>query len=108
MTPGDTIAAISSAVGPAARMIVRLSGPQTLAIADAFLNPAPTSPGASSPRLRLRGLSVPINVYFFVSPRSYTGEDLLEFHLPGNPLLCRMLLDDLIAAGARSAELPAH
>src|SRR5918999_1831295 len=64
MAPGDdTIAAISTAVGPAARMVVRLSG-----------------------------------------PRSYTGEDVAELHVPGNPLLARMLLDELVRRGARHAE----
>ncbi len=40
----------------------------------------------------------------FAGPHSYTGEEIVELHLPGNPLLARMLLEELIANGARAAE----
>ena len=43
-------------------------------------------------------------VTFFAAPNSYTGEDLVEFHLPGSPVLARMLLDELLRAGARAAD----
>src|SRR5207237_7772135 len=33
-----------------------------------------------------------------------TGEDLVEFHIPGNPVLARLLLDHLRRCGARDAE----
>jgi tRNA modification GTPase len=49
-------------------------------------------------------MSLPITLYTFIAPHSYTGEDLAEFHLPGNPLLARLLLDELLARGARAAE----
>jgi tRNA modification GTPase len=42
-------------------------------------------------------------VTFFPRPRSYTGEDVVEFALHGNPLLVRKLLDAACAAGARPA-----
>jgi tRNA modification GTPase len=104
VTSGDTIAAISSAVGPAARMIVRLSGADARKIAAPFLDSFPATPSAFPSRLRLRGMTLPITVYLFLAPQSYTAEDLIEFHLPGNPLLCRMLLDDLTKNRARLAE----
>jgi tRNA modification GTPase len=43
-------------------------------------------------------------VWRFVSPRSYTGQDLAEFHIPGNPLLARMLMSRVIELGGRAAE----
>src|SRR5207248_1484978 len=43
-------------------------------------------------------------IYVFRAPHSYTGEDTIEFHIPGNPLLARMLLDELIKLGARRAD----
>jgi tRNA modification GTPase len=49
-------------------------------------------------------MSVPVWVYTFAAGRSYTGDELVEFHLPGNPLLVRLLLDQLLSHGARSAE----
>ena len=107
MNPGDTIAAISSAVGAAARMIVRVSGPGALnAAADVVRLHADDlrSGSALSVRLGFANLSVPSWLYVFRAPRSYTGDDLVEFHLPGNPLLARLLLDHLCASGARPAE----
>jgi tRNA modification GTPase len=105
MLPGDTIAAISSASGPAARMIVRLSGPLTATIAPELTGaPIPDTNRAARTHLSFAGLRVPAWVYTFGAPRSYTGEDLTEFHLPGNPLLARILLDHLVGAGVRHAE----
>src|SRR5690348_12407080 len=102
----DTIVAISSAIGPAARMIVRMTGPQSHAISHS-LTAAPTLAPAVGLRLRLgvRHLpAFPTWLYAFAAPNSVTGEDLIEFHLPGNPLLARMLLDDCVSRGARLAE----
>jgi tRNA modification GTPase len=39
----------------------------------------------------------------FLAPASYTGEDLVEFHTHGNPMLVDRLIDLLVAAGARPA-----
>jgi tRNA modification GTPase len=100
----DTIVAVSSAVGAAARMIVRLSGTDAAALAGALCCELPDGGAAARVILRVRGMGVPAWVYRFVAPRSYTGEDLVELHLPGNPLLARILLDELIAGGARPAE----
>src|ERR1700722_3957437 len=103
----DTIAAISSAGGGGARMIVRGSGGGGWGVSfprfGFFENTNPPHPnplpayrergqGASRVRLSFAGMTVPAWVYWFVGPRSYTGEDLAEFHIPGNPLLARMLL----------------
>jgi tRNA modification GTPase len=105
MISDDTIVAISSAVGPAARMIVRLSGPAAWNIVSKF---APVSISATPgsvlrTSLLIDDLAFPATLYLFRSPRSATGEDVVEIHLPGNPLLARMLLDAAIIAGARSA-----
>ena len=105
MQSGDTIAAVSSAVGPAARMIVRVSGPRAWQIAQA-ISPEASLFASSACRagLQLGAMTVPATLYSFQSPRSYTGEDLVEFHIPGNPLIVRLLLGELIAQGARPAE----
>jgi tRNA modification GTPase len=105
MTSGDTIVAISSAAGPAARMIVRASGPDAANIASQiWTGELPPASSASRAALRFNGLTVPGFLYVFRGPRSYTGEDLVEFHIPGNPLLARMLVDELISRGSRSAD----
>jgi len=100
----DTIAAISSSVAaPAGRMIVRMSGGEARRIA-AVVAKIPPAGEARRGSLEFAGVTVPAWIYFFASPRSYTGEDLVEFHVPGNPLLARMLLDQFVIAGARHAE----
>jgi tRNA modification GTPase len=43
-------------------------------------------------------------VLFFPGPRSYTGEDLVEFQLHGNPLLVKRFLEHLGELGIRLAE----
>ena len=43
-------------------------------------------------------------VLFFPAPASYTGEDLVEFQLHGNPLLVRRLVAHLGTLGIRLAE----
>ena len=107
MNPADTIAALSSAVGTAARMIVRVSGPASLRLAADLTRTSPEAlrgGTAVCARLHFADLSVPATLYVFRSPRSYTGDDTVEFHLPGNPLLARLLLDHLGRHGARPAE----
>jgi tRNA modification GTPase len=100
----DTIVAISSAIGPAPRMIVRVSGRDAHAIAQAICDDLPQPGGACRSHLRFASLAVPTWACLFAGPKSYTGEDSIEFHIPGNPLLARMLLDALVHAGARQAE----
>jgi len=105
MQTGDTITAISSAVGPAARIILRLSGSSAHDIARSLAPEAPLEPAsAAHTPLVFAGLTCPAWLYAFRSPHSYTGEDLIEIHVPGSPVLAKLLLDDLLHRGARLAE----
>src|SRR5690348_96936 len=105
MISGDTIVAISSPVGPSARMILRASGPDALSIARRTTSAAQVDAGtALRVRVAARDVCFPAWLYVFRAPRSYTGEDLIEFHIPGNPVLARMLLQELIGLGCRAAE----
>jgi len=106
--PDDTIVAVSSAAGPAARAIVRISGPNARPVVDALF--APDAPAAAGRRLvpgnlRLTGVHSPLpaDLYFFAAPHSYTGQDLAELHTIGSPPLVGRLVADLLNAGARSA-----
>lgn len=104
--PDDTIVAVSSAAGPAARAIVRLSGLRARDVVAAVFN---ASVGSSRRftrgSLRLTGVHSPLPaaLYFFAGPRSYTGQDVAELHLVGSPPLVERLVADLLAAGARPA-----
>jgi tRNA modification GTPase len=55
-------------------------------------------------RFSIRSLDFPGWIYIFRAPRSATGEDVVELHVPGNPLLARMMLEVLVRAGSRHAD----
>ncbi len=108
-SPSDTIVAVSTAWQAAPLGIVRLSGPRAWKLAQALLAERPTEPvcpgRAHQVRLRLRGFEpVPAVMLIFRKPHSYSGEDLVELHLPGSLPLLRAVCDALIAAGARRAQ----
>ncbi len=96
----DTIVAVSSPVASAARIIVRVSGTSAFSIAEEFGVESHEPASASWIELQFDGLRCPAWVYQFKSPASYTGEDLVELHLPGNPLLARMAVDWALRHGA--------
>lgn len=104
----DTIVAVATAWEPAALGVVRVSGPRTWPGVEAILDPShsqPLQPGrAVAARVRVGSLGVvPAALLCFRGPHSYTGDDLIELHLPGSPPLLRALCAELIAAGARRA-----
>ncbi len=104
-SPDDTIAAISSAPGRSARGLIRLSGPQTTAILSGIATPLPESPRRAVPaRVTFRAGTLPVLITRFSAPRSYTGQDMAEIQLPGNPALLDGILRRLLDAGARLAE----
>src|SRR5690606_33026584 len=46
------------------------------------------------------GGALPAFALVLVAPRSFTGEDTVELHVPGSPLLVRRLVDEILRAGA--------
>jgi tRNA modification GTPase len=106
------IVAISSAPGQGAVGIVRLSG-STKAV-DAILAGLLSEEQTASLRPRmmhLRTLRHPSTgdcldqglVVRFETPHSYTGEDVVEFHLHGNPFVLEALQEAICQVGARLA-----
>ena len=43
-------------------------------------------------------------VVFFESPHSYTGDDVVEFHCHGNPVVVRLIIEEAVRLGAVVAE----
>ncbi len=85
---GDTIYATASPPGASSRGIVRLSGPDARATADRVLcEPCPSDRATTESSVRILGHEVPCLVLTMPGPRSYTGEDVVELHLPGSPVL---------------------
>jgi tRNA modification GTPase len=107
--PQDTIAAQSSAPGPGARAIVRLSGPAALQCASTLFTSSESISTARrrcySGHLRLTGVHslVPADLYLWPAPRSYTGQELVELHTLSSPPLVDLLIAQLLDAGARAA-----
>ena len=108
----DTIAAIATATGGGVGM-VRLSGPQALAVAGRVfrpMNPAKspeTMPGYTGAFGRVcHGEQLLDEAVLFVyhAPHSYTGEDVAEFCCHGGEFVLSQVLAAVIAAGARPAE----
>lgn len=101
----DTIAAIATAPGRGGVGIVRMSGPKAHAIAAALTGLAPTPGRVQRVRWRDRdGADLDDGLMLsFRAPRSYTGEDVVELHGHGNPLLLARTVEACIARGARPA-----
>ncbi|MFO0877935.1 MAG: tRNA modification GTPase [Gemmataceae bacterium] len=104
--PQDTIVALSTPAGPAARAIVRVSGP------DAFRHVQTVFPGELPPRNHLREgfvhlarvpAPLPATLYVFPAPHSYTGQHLAEIHTLSCPPLIEELIAQLLQAGCRAA-----
>jgi len=106
----DPICAVATPPGKGAIGVVRLSGEGALEIAARVWR-------GKDPR-RLKGGRFTFGevvdpktgeaidqalLLVFRAPRSYTGEDLVEFHTHGSPAVLRRVLEVLLEAGARLA-----
>jgi tRNA modification GTPase len=103
---GDTIAAIATPHGRGGIGVVRVSGANAPALARAVLGESPPARRATLVTARdARGdpLDQGIALYF-PAPRSYTGEDVLEFQGHGGPVVMHAVLAAFLDAGARLAE----
>jgi tRNA modification GTPase len=103
----DTIAAVATATGRGALAIVRLSGGSARTIGAAMLEPFHWAAGRTYPAVvHAAGDAAAIDrvmVSVHAAPRSYTGEDTIELTTHGGPLIPALVLDALLAAGARTA-----
>ncbi len=97
----DTIAAISSPSNDH-RVIVRLSGPQTLDILNRICA-SPVADKGGITTCRISDINLDAVVYLFRQPRSYTGDDLAEIHLWANQAITEALMERLLKLGARPA-----
>ncbi|MBI4907511.1 MAG: tRNA uridine-5-carboxymethylaminomethyl(34) synthesis GTPase MnmE [Acidobacteria bacterium] len=110
MRLNDTIAAVSTPPGRGGIGVVRLSGPDSRRISEAILS-IPESVNWTPWQAFLAiltdeaGNSVDhVVATWFVKPRSYTAEDVVEISCHGSPVVLRHCLARAVAAGARHAE----
>jgi len=110
---GDgTIAAVSTPLGEGGIGIVRLTGPDAIGIAGGLFRSARGEALRDAPSHTLHyGRIVvgdrPIDevlVSVMRAPRTYTREDVVEINCHGGVVATRVVLDAVLAAGARMAE----
>ena len=103
----ETIAAISTAMSTAGIGIVRISGPDAVAVADRFFQTAKgehdlRSHGANTIRFGLffdaEGRRIDeILISVMKAPHSYTGEDVVEINGHGGMLVMKQILDAVLS-----------
>jgi tRNA modification GTPase len=105
----DTVVALSTPPGRGGIGVIRISGSdslnilRTLVAADSF-DPTPNF-------LSLQSLVDPTSgetldealVCYFKAPHSFTGEDVVELHCHGSPVLLRAIIDLILTLDARLA-----
>ena len=104
----DPIVAIATPFGESAIGIIRLSGKGVLDITKRFFK----TRSEIKPRLAHYGTLVDESgdvidegvLIYYRAPKSYTGEDMVEISLHGNPLILRKTLELFLRAGCRLAE----
>jgi tRNA modification GTPase len=105
MPAHDTIAAIATPPGTGGIGILRLSGPQALAIGET-ISASKIAPGKILFR-RFYGADGEVIDHglclYFRQPHSFSGEDSVELQAHGGPIVLDMLLQRLCELGARLA-----
>jgi len=100
----DTIVAPATPLGRSALALVRIDGPASTTILAALAT-VPEPRIATHTSLRYDGeLLDDCVVTRFSAPHSFTGNDLVEITLHGNPLLVERVIAACVALGARMAE----
>jgi tRNA modification GTPase len=111
--PDDTIAAIASAPGGAARGIVRLSGPEAVRSLESWFTADDATDWQTAQsrrvvegRLRVEAFHSPLpcDLYLWPTAASYTRQPTAEIHTIGSPPLLAAVLQTACRHGARLAQ----
>ncbi len=109
---GATIAAIATPPGQGGIAVVRISGPDSYAVAEKVFRPANAAKQVAAAKgyTALYGSFVDGGeifdegiALFFRAPHSYTGEDVIELSCHGGDAVAKRLVESVIAAGAAPA-----
>ena len=102
----DTIAAIATAPGVGGVGILRISGAALGALSQTLTGRLPRPRVATLSEFRdAHGSAIDQGLtLYFPAPHSYTGEDVLELHGHGGPMVLSLLLSRCVELGARVAE----
>jgi tRNA modification GTPase len=105
----DTIVALATPPGIGAIGVLRLSGPNAIAVVNALF-PSKNLQEQPSHTLHVGSIKKEgevldeVVISLFKNPRSYTGEDVVEISCHGSPFVQQRVLDACMAAGARLAK----
>ena len=108
----STIVAPATPKGESAIAVVRISGDDALRVLNAIFTPRSTASWAPK-GMRYGTLHRPGNkadvldmamAAYFPAPSTYTGENMAELHLHGNPLTVEDAVEACITAGAQPAQ----
>ncbi len=107
----DVICAISTPLGKGAISIVRMSGQGCLSIAEKVFTAKSLSYDKILPRMLYLGYfdlqdgtKEHCFMVYFKAPKTYTGEDIVEFQVHGGTVLTQKILSVLTKVGAKMAE----
>lgn len=105
----DTIVAISTPIGAGAVGIVRLSGDKSIEISKKIFNCKTPIEKFVAEKLYLGNLSTDNFVdkclcVIFKAPKSFTGEDIVEFQCHGGKIILESLVKTCVSLGARPAQ----
>ncbi len=112
MNLDDTIVAISTPPGRGGLGVVRLSGPEAMAMAASMLRLGEGRRQPEPGRAQFGILVEPdsgerldeVVATYFAKPHSYTTDDIVEISCHGSPVVLRRVVELALAAGARLAE----
>ncbi len=110
MQVGDTITAVATPPGRGGIGILRISGPDAVAVAGRILRFSPNIALKSWTSVLAHLLDAggevvdQVVVTYYAAPRSYTAEDVVEIACHGSPVVLRHALQQACKAGARLAE----
>jgi tRNA modification GTPase len=103
----DTIVAVATPPGRGAIAVIRLSGASAADIAAHHVDPWPIEPRAATLCELRDGEGRPLDraiLTLFTAPHSYTGETVIEIATHGGDLTPALVVEQLVASGARLAE----
>ena len=105
ISDGDTIVASATPPGRGGLAVIRVSGPAAKEVARQVAGSLPPARRLSR-RTLLASDGSPVDdgmAVFFPAPNSFTGEDVVELHCHGGPVIVDLLLQSLLSSGARMA-----
>lgn len=105
---GQTIAALATAPGEGGIAIIRISGHLALSVAEKMFSGKVRTYQSHTAHLGsildTKGQSVDMALCLvMLGPKSFTGEDTVEFHCHGGALVARKVLEIALESGARAA-----